>query len=93
MTCFSALLDLPLSRWQASAVLDLLAVPAIMRRFGISAGERDTITDWIGQAGVRWGRDAAHRAQLGAGAFEQKQLALRPRPAAARRGPVRRRKR
>ena len=71
VTCVSALLDLPLSRWQASDLLDLLAVPAVMRRFGLSAGELDTITDWVGEAGIRWGRDAAHRAELGAGAFEQ----------------------
>jgi exodeoxyribonuclease V gamma subunit len=71
VTCVSALLDLPLSRWAASALLDLLAVPAVMRRFGLSAGELDTITDWVGEAGIRWGRDANHRAELGAGAFEQ----------------------
>ncbi|MAS10649.1 exodeoxyribonuclease V subunit gamma [Salinisphaera sp.] len=71
VTCVSALLDLPLWRWEASALLDLLAVPAVMRRFGLSAGELDAITDWIDQAGIRWGRDKTHRAQLGAGAFEQ----------------------
>ena len=71
VTCVSALLDLPLSRWQASTLLDLLAVPAVMRRFGLSAGELDAITDWVGAAGIRWGRDARHRDALGAGAFEQ----------------------
>ncbi|MDA3920581.1 MAG: exodeoxyribonuclease V subunit gamma [Salinisphaera sp.] len=71
VTCVSALLDLPLWRWEASALLDLLAVPAVMRRFGLSAGELDAITDWVGEAGIRWGRNANHRAQLGAGAFEQ----------------------
>jgi exodeoxyribonuclease V gamma subunit len=71
VTCVSALLDLPLSRWQASTLLDLLAVPAVMRRFGLSAGELDAITDWVREAGIRWGRDARHRDELGAGAFEQ----------------------
>lgn len=71
VTCVSALLDLPLSRWTASELLDLLAVPAVMRRFGVSAGELDAITDWVGAAGIRWGRHARHRAELGAGAFEQ----------------------
>jgi len=70
-TCVSALLDLPLWRWEASALLDLLAVPAVMRRFGLSAGELDAITDWVGAAGIRWGRNASHRAELGAGRFEQ----------------------
>lgn len=71
VTCVSALLDLPLWRWEASALLDLLAVPAVMRRFGVSAGELDAIIDWVGAAGIRWGRDKDHRAQLAAGAFEQ----------------------
>ncbi|MGB7755898.1 MAG: exodeoxyribonuclease V subunit gamma, partial [Salinisphaera sp.] len=71
VTCVSALLDLPLSRWAASELLDLLAVPAVMRRFGLSAGELDTITDWVIDAGIRWGRNKQHRAELGAGAFEQ----------------------
>ncbi|MES1925538.1 exodeoxyribonuclease V subunit gamma [Salinisphaera sp. T31B1] len=71
VTCVSALLDLPLWRWQASTLLDLLAVPAVMRRFGVSASELDAITDWVGEAGIRWGRDAAHRHALGAGAFAQ----------------------
>ncbi|ROO25975.1 exodeoxyribonuclease V subunit gamma [Salinisphaera orenii] len=71
VTCVAALLDLPLWRWEASALLDLLAVPAVMRRFGLSAGELDAITDWVGAAGIRWGRNASHRAELGAGAFEQ----------------------
>lgn len=71
VTCVSSLLDLPLARWTAGELLDLLAVPAVMRRFDISANELDTITDWVGKAGIRWGRDASHRAELGAGAFEQ----------------------
>lgn len=71
VTTVSALLDLPLKRWTASELLDLLAVPAVMRRFGLSAGELDTITEWVGAAGIRWGRNAAHRAELGAGAYTQ----------------------
>ncbi|HET7314507.1 exodeoxyribonuclease V subunit gamma [Salinisphaera sp.] len=69
--CISSLLDLPLARWTASELLDLLAVPAVMRRFNVSAGELDAIAGWVGEAGIRWGRDGAHRAELGAGAFEQ----------------------
>ncbi|WP_423820566.1 exodeoxyribonuclease V subunit gamma [Salinisphaera sp. SPP-AMP-43] len=71
VTTISALLDLPLYRWSASELLDLLAVPAVMRRFGLAAGDLDTITDWVGEAGIRWGRDASHRERLGAGAFAQ----------------------
>lgn len=71
VTCVSTLLDLPLLRWKASELLNLLAVPAVMRRFGLSASELDTITDWVDAAGIRWGRDTEHRAELGAGTFEQ----------------------
>lgn len=71
VSCIATLIDLPLSRWQASDLLDLLAVPAVMRRFGLSTAEIDTITKWINDAGIRWGRDAKHRKQLGAGAFGQ----------------------
>ncbi|WP_111748355.1 exodeoxyribonuclease V subunit gamma [Salinisphaera orenii] len=71
VTTISALLDLPLSRWTASELLNLLAVPAVMRRFELSASELDTITNWVNEAGIRWGRDADHRAELGAGKFGQ----------------------
>ncbi|MDN5940050.1 MAG: exodeoxyribonuclease V subunit gamma, partial [Salinisphaera sp.] len=71
VSCVDKLLDLPLSRWQASELLDLLAVPAVMRRFSITAGELDRITDWVWAAGIRWGRDVRHREQMHAGAFEQ----------------------
>src|SRR5699024_5599339 len=63
--------DLPLWRWTASELLELLSVPAVMRRVGLSAGELDSVTRWIRKSGIRWGRNAAHRAELGAGGFEQ----------------------
>jgi exodeoxyribonuclease V gamma subunit len=71
ITCIATLLDLPIARWTASEVLDLLAVPAVMRRFDLSAGELDSVTTWVREAGIRWGRDAAHRQELGAGHYGQ----------------------
>lgn len=68
---FQRLVDLPLSRWAASEVLELAAVPAIMRRFGLDEAALATATDWLQQAGVRWGFDAETRQRFGAGDFAQ----------------------
>jgi len=71
VNCFVGLLDLPLWRWEASQLLDLLAVPAVRRQFALGEADIADITRWIDAAGVRWGRDARHRESLAAGAFEQ----------------------
>ncbi|MFV8833373.1 exodeoxyribonuclease V subunit gamma [Aquisalimonas sp.] len=67
----SELLNLPLSRWSASEVLALAAVPAVMRRFSLDDGDLDLLRHWLQQAGVRWGLDADTRTQHGAGSWEQ----------------------
>lgn len=67
----SELLELPLSRWSASEVLGLAAVPAVMRRFGLDDSDLDLLRDWLQQAGVRWGLDADTRTQHGAGSWHQ----------------------
>jgi len=68
---FQQLIDLPLSRWTASEILALAAVPAIGRRFGLDEAALATLQDWTQSAGVRWGYDAGTRERFGAGAFEQ----------------------
>lgn len=65
LEAFAGLLDLPELRLTASQVIDLLNVPAIRRRFGIENDDADTLTAWLGDAGVRWGLDAEHRVELG----------------------------
>jgi exodeoxyribonuclease V gamma subunit len=62
---FSALLDLAGSRYEANRVLALLDEAAVRARFGLTEGDRDTITRWVREAQIRWGIDAAHRARLG----------------------------
>ncbi|HDZ57898.1 MAG TPA: exodeoxyribonuclease V subunit gamma [Pseudomonas xinjiangensis] len=59
------LLKLPDSRLPVSEVLDLLDVPALRQRFGISETDLPTLRRWIAGAGIRWGLDAAHRAEQG----------------------------
>lgn len=62
---FATLLDLPASRLEASAVLDLLEVPALGRRFALEAAGIERIRTWVRESGIRWGGDAAMRAELG----------------------------
>lgn len=63
---FLRLLALPQSRFGVNEVLDLLAVPPIAERFGVAPAQLDTLRNWLGEAGARWGLDAAHRARLNA---------------------------
>jgi exodeoxyribonuclease V gamma subunit len=58
------LLRLPQQRCLQSEVRDLLDVPAIAARFGIAPGDLPRVGRWIEVAGVRWGLDAQHRADL-----------------------------
>lgn len=62
---FLTLLDLPSSRFNADWVLGLLEQPALLRRFGLEEGDLPAIHGWVRETGIRWGRDAAHKAELG----------------------------
>lgn len=68
---FRTLLDLPQWRFSASEVLGFLSQPPIMRCFDFSDQERASITHWVESAGIRWGLDAAFRADLGLGDFNE----------------------
>lgn len=61
---FLRLLALPLSRFGVHDVLDLLASPAIAEAAALDADDFDRLRHWLGEAGARWGLDAAHRAHL-----------------------------
>jgi len=65
LEAFIELLGLPESRFAAEEILAWLEQPAIARRAGIEREELPLLRDWLRDAGVRWGRDAAHRASLG----------------------------
>ena len=60
-----AVLAVATSRFQASAVFELLQQPIIARRFAIDDAEREAIHAWIGESGIRWGIDGRHRGELG----------------------------
>lgn len=66
-----ALLATLSGRLSASAVLDLLSLDCIRRRFGIEAEDMDQLRAWIEESGIRWGADEEHRAEVGQPAFPQ----------------------
>ncbi len=66
-----ALLSLVTSRFQASAVFDLLQQPIVGRRFGIVGDELTSVRGWIREAAIRWGIDATHRSRFALPALER----------------------
>lgn len=66
-----ALLDVLGSRFGVSQVLDLLKLPPIRDRAGLSPEEIMRIEDWLLDVGVRWGIDAAHRKEEGQPAHDE----------------------
>lgn len=59
------LLALPQQRCHASELRDLLDVPALAGRFGLSADNLPRLALWMEGAGIRWGLSVKHRADLG----------------------------
>lgn len=57
LLAFMRLLTLPESRCNASELLELLEVPAVMNKFGFDSNSFEKIKRWIEDAGVRWGLD------------------------------------
>ena len=65
VTAVEWLLKLPTQRCRLSELIDLLEVPAIARRLGLSQEQLPRLAQWMGGAGVRWGLDLEHREGLG----------------------------
>lgn len=62
---FLALLDAPTSRWECSEILDVLAVPGVMKRLDLDAPQLEQLSRQLKASGVRWGEDEHARAQTG----------------------------
>ncbi|WP_432476178.1 exodeoxyribonuclease V subunit gamma [Nocardioides sp. GXQ0305] len=58
------LVELAGGRVTASEVLDLAGTDVVRRRFGFDDDDLERISDWVGAAGIRWGIDAASRADF-----------------------------
>jgi len=61
---FLEILAVGRKRYRAPAVLDILEIPAVRKRFGIEAQGPGLIKKWIAETGICWGIDGAHRADL-----------------------------
>lgn len=68
---FLAVLNLCHSRFGASEVLNLLELPAIRSKFGISEDRLELIQNWVKESGIRWGRDEADRTKIGMPSISQ----------------------
>jgi len=66
---FLRLLKVAGGRLRAPEVMDLLEWPALRRRFGWAEDDLERVRVWAAEAGVRWGRDQAHREALGVGGY------------------------
>jgi exodeoxyribonuclease V gamma subunit len=71
MSVAATLLELVDGRMTASEVLDLAAAAPVRRRFGFDDDDLGRLTEWVAEAQVRWGLDAAHRAAFKLEAFPQ----------------------
>jgi exodeoxyribonuclease V gamma subunit len=71
LAAFISLLELPYGRLNFSDVISLLEVPAIYRAYDIAEHQLPQLSDWLVEAGVRWGFDAEHRKQQGLPSWEQ----------------------
>ena len=70
------LLALPQQRSRMSELVELLEVPALAARFGLSDEDLPTLTRWMAGSGIRWGLSAPHRAGLGLGVCGEDNSAL-----------------
>ena len=65
IAAMDAALRLVGGRVSRGAVLDLLRVDAVQRRFGLGLEDVDRLAEWTAAGDVRWGLDGRHRASAG----------------------------
>ena len=63
LNAFLLLLKMPSSRMGLSEVLALLEMPAIYKKYGLKESQLKPLSQWVMEAGVRWGFNEQHRAQ------------------------------
>ena len=71
LNAFLLLLNMPNTRMGLSEVLALLEMPAIYKKYGLKEHQLKPLSNWLIEAGVRWGFDAPHRAQQDLPAWQE----------------------
>uniref|UniRef100_C6DYD1 Exodeoxyribonuclease V, gamma subunit n=1 Tax=Geobacter sp. (strain M21) TaxID=443144 RepID=C6DYD1_GEOSM len=66
-----AILGLCGGRYGVATVLDILESPPVARRFGLCGDDLENVRDWLRGANIRWGIDAAQRAEHGVPPFSE----------------------
>lgn len=71
LTSFLQLITLRMSRFSVSEIIELLELPATLRRFELEQEDFENIRQWINETGIHWGLDQASRVDIGSVGFEQ----------------------
>lgn len=66
-----AIFALPGKRFSAPAVMDILEIPAIQRRFGLADPDLDLIWTWLEETAIRWGLDEHDRQRAGLAPYRE----------------------
>jgi exodeoxyribonuclease V gamma subunit len=69
MSVLAEVLELVTARVTSTQVLDLAGREPVRRRFHFSDQDLSRLEQWVREAGVRWGFDAAHRDAFGLGSI------------------------
>ena len=62
---FGEILGVLQSRMTSAEVVDLLRLDVIGDHFGFGKGDLEVVREWVDRTEIRWGVDAAHRAEYG----------------------------
>ncbi len=68
---FLQILESAGSRFTASSVMSILESLPLQRQFCLAESDFEVIRTWIAKTGIRWGVDAAHRAELSLPEFNE----------------------
>lgn len=60
LVAFMSILGLPLSRFEATSIIDLIALPAISEKYKLSTSDIQLCAKWTKDACIAWGIDAQH---------------------------------
>lgn len=71
LSSFLQLISLSKSRFSVSQVIELLELPATLKRFELEQEAFENIRQWINETGIHWGLDQTSRIDSGSVGFEQ----------------------